>query len=79
MILKEQMEQSNKKVSDTLNHVNMEANVEFKELRDKLQESNKKIEDERAYVVDIFKKLESSGHIINNINTELDNEREKGK
>ena len=35
-MLKEQLEKRNKKLSDTLNHVNMEANVKFKEIRDKL-------------------------------------------
>ena len=66
-------------MSDTLNHVKIEADVKFNKLRDKLKESNKKIEDKRAYVVDIFKKLESSGHKINNINKEYDNEREREK
>ena len=73
------MEQSNKKLSDTLNHVNMEVDEKFKELKDKLQETNKKLEDERASAVDIFKKLESSGHTISNINKELDKEKEKEK
>ena len=57
----------------------MEADIKFNKLRDKLKESNKKIEYKRAYVVDILKKLESSGHTINNINKEQDNEREKEK
>ena len=57
----------------------MEANIKFKELRDKFQESNKQLEDERASAVDIFKKLESSGHTISNINKELDKEKEKEK
>ena len=76
-MLKEQLEQRNKKHSDTLNHVNMEADVKFKELEHKLHELNKQPEDERAYAVDIFKRLEYSGHTISNINRELDNEREK--
>ena len=58
--LKEHLEQRNKKISDSLNHVNIDANVKFKVLRDKLQESNKQLEDERAYTIDIFKRLESS-------------------
>ena len=53
--LKEQLEERNKKLSDTC--VNMDANVKFKEPRKKLQGRNKQLKNEKAYLLDIFKEL----------------------